>query len=507
MEKDFQSYSIIYPQFLPKFPYCLMGIIIERSKIFHNVIVGILIGEDIVLSIDNNKEEDKIFSRKFFTPFRTGDLNIFNPIKIISEKKIFVKNNLNLTVFILAEKIGKNIIDFLDLDENEENLFKIENNLFSYFKENIEFYEENLFDLIKGNFFENKIFILSYTKPSKYFYNKNNSERITSDSSKSNSNIEKNEINNNYFLMKEYFYNKKFDNFGNHYFYNNDNDFLLSSIPIENYKINENNYFNYKHIHLNFGSPIFIEYKNKFILLGLHTNFAEKNKNKNDIFKFDNNLKKNEDSIGIILNKEIYNNIVNAINEIKNNNLINNEHYFFENLFNQYYLIKIFNNNNIMLKGIFNKNMLIDNFLSILKNILNVPSGFISLEVKTKNKIKNYKPKDLFFYSTLGNILSIIEENSVQFNISISIDVENCADNLIKSFKEDDKFNKIDKKNFNNIEIYVAKSLESFKKKKENIFLQKILLSNIIKKLALEFNVYNNNNNNNDNNNNNNNII
>jgi hypothetical protein len=94
MEKDFQSYSIIYPQFLPKFPYCLMGIIIERSKIFHNVIVGILIGEDIVLSIDNNKEEDKIFSRKFFTPFRTGDLNIFNPIKIIAEKKIFVKNNL-----------------------------------------------------------------------------------------------------------------------------------------------------------------------------------------------------------------------------------------------------------------------------------------------------------------------------------------------------------------------------------------------------------------------------
>ena len=508
MEKDFQSYSIIYPQFLPKFPYCLMGIIIDRSKIFHNVIVGILIGEDVVLSVDNNKEEDKNISRKFFTPFRTGDINIFNPIKIINEKKIVVKNNLNLTVFILSEKIGKNIIDFLDLNENEKNLFNIENNLFSYFKENIEFYEENLFDLIKGSFFENKIFILSYTKPSKYFYDKNISERITSESS--NSNIEKNEINNNYFLMKEYFYNKKFDNFGNHYFYNNDNDFLLSSIPIENYKINENNYFNYKHIHLNFGSPIFIEYKNKFILLGLHTMFAEKNKNKNDIFyKFDNNenLKKNEYSIGIILSKEIYNNIVNAINELKNNNLINKEHHFIENLFNQYYLIKIFNNNNIMLKGIFNKNMLINNFLLILKNILNVPTGFISLEVKTKNKIKIYKPKDLFFYLTLGNILSIIEENSVQFNISISIDVENCADNLIKSFKEDDNFNKIDKKNFNKIIIYVGKSLESFKKKKENFIIYQILLSNIIKKLAFEFNFYNNNDNNINNDDNNNNII
>ena len=161
-----------------------------------------------------------------------------------------------------------------------------------------------------------------------------------------------------------------------------------------------------------------------------------------------------------------------------------------------------------MLKGIFNKNMLINNFLLILKNILNVPTGFISLEVKTKNKIKIYKPKDLFFYLTLGNILSIIEENSVQFNISISIDVENCADNLIKSFKEDDNFNKIDKKNFNKIIIYVGKSLESFKKKKENFIIYQILLSNIIKKLAFEFNFYNNNDNNiNNNNDNNNNII
>ncbi len=36
-----------------------------------------------------------------------------------------------------------------------------------------------------------------------------------------------------------------------------------------------------------------------------------------------------------------------------------------------------------MLKGIFNKNMLINNFLLILKNILNVPTGFISFEINT----------------------------------------------------------------------------------------------------------------------------
>ena len=499
MEKDSPLYSIILPEYLPKFPYCLMGIIIEKSKIFHNVIIGILIGEDIVLSVDSNKENDKNFSRKFFTPFRTGDLNIFNPIKIIDEKNIVIKNNLNLTVFILAEKIGKNIIDFLEIDESEKNLFSIENNLFKYFKDNIDFFEENLFDLIKGGFFENKIFILSYVKPGKYFCNQNNSERVTSESSNrlSSSNNEKNsiEINNNYFLMKEYFYDKKLDNFGNHSFYNNDNDFLLSSITIENYKINVNNYFNYKHIHLNFGSPIFIEYKNKFCLLGLHTMFAEKNKN--EMF-YDNNqnLKKNKESIGIILSKEIYNNIVKTINELKNKNLIKIEHYFIENLFNQYYLIKILDNNNIILKGIFNKNMLLNNFLLILQKILNVPSGFISMEIKTKNKSKIYKPKDLFFYITLGNILNLIDDNSVQFNIFISIDVDNCADNLIKSFKEDKKFEKIEKeKDINNIIIYVINSLKSFKNKKENYFIYQILLTNIINKLVLNCKDNNNNDN------------
>jgi len=513
MEKDSPLYSIIFPEYLPKFPYCLMGIIIEKSKIFHNVIIGILIGEDIILSVDNNKESDKNLSRKFFTPFRTGDLNIFNPIKIIDEKNIVIKNNLNLTVFILAEKIGKNIIDFLEIDESEKNLFSIENNLFKYFKDNIDFIEENLFDLVKGGFFENKIFILSYIKPGKYFYKQNKSERITSESSDqfSSSNTEKNstEINNNYFLMKDYFYNKNIDNFGTHYFYNNDNDFLLSSITIENYKINSNNYFNYKHIHLNFGSPIFIEYKKKYFLLGLHTMFAEKNKN--DMFYNNNqNLKKNNESIGIILSKEIYKNIVNTINELKNKNLMKIEQYFIENLFNQYYLIKIFNNNNILLKGIFNKNMLLNNFLLILHNILNVPSGFISMEIKTKNKFKNFKPKDLFFYNTLGNILNIIDDNSVQFNISISIDVDSCADNLIKSFKEDQKFDIIVKeKNINKIIKFVVNSLKTFKNKKENYFIYQILLQNIIQKLALKCKENNNNIDNidNNNNNNNNNII
>jgi hypothetical protein len=492
MEKDSTSYNIILPEFLPKFPYSLMGIITKKDKIVNNVIIGILIGEDIVLSVDNDKEEEKNFSKKFFTPFRTGDLNIFNPIKIIGEKKIIIKNNLNITVYILSENIGKNIVDFMEIKDNEKNLFSIENNLFGFFRDNIDFFEENLYEIIKNGFYENKLFILSYIKPGKYFSNENYSDRETSESSNraSSANMEKNYIENNYFLMKEYFYNNKLDEFGNHCFYNNNSDFLLSKIQIQNSKINKNNNLNYKKIHLNCGSPIFIKYKKKIYLIGLHTKFAEKINNQNNIFYLFNdneNLKIEEKSIGIILTKEIYNNIIKEIEILKNKKkLMKIEKYFFENLFNQYYLIKIFNNNNIILKGIFNKNMLLDVFLSIFENILNIPSGFISMEIKTNEKNKIFKSKDVFFYNTLENLLKFNENNSVQFNIYINIDVDIFADNLIKSFKIDKNFEKIEKeKDKNKIIEYVVHSLEFMKDKKENYFIHQLLLTRIIQKLTL----------------------
>ena len=160
---NFDSYNIINLEQMDKFPYCFLGLVSQNNSIKS---VGILIGEDIIIThFQELISEKEIIS---FMPFTTGEFKLYKePIKSIKNENIELdcginSNPLNLVVSILERKVGKEIIEMLNISSNEQ--FHINDNetrLYSFFKNNILFNEKNKKMRMNG-FWEKKLLLLTY---------------------------------------------------------------------------------------------------------------------------------------------------------------------------------------------------------------------------------------------------------------------------------------------------------------------------------------------------------
>ena len=484
---NFDSYNIINLEQMDKFPYCFLGLVSQNNSIKS---VGILIGEDIIIThFQELISEKEIIS---FMPFTTGEFKLYKePIKSIKNENIELdcginSNPLNLVVSILERKVGKEIIEMLNISSNEQ--FHINDNetrLYSFFKNNILFNEKNKKMRMNG-FWEKKLLLLTYINPNKYF-NIDNSQsteittfpeslkltttnlNLTSDDKKIKNNINKSMLEQQYFLIcNKKLRNKISDNSGS--FFNNDKDFIISQLKKKLRRCDNENIIQYEQANISRGSVLFIETNFGLCLLGLSTKLT---KSKEII---DCSLKKYEknDSIGITLTKNVFDIIEEKIKNMRNfinNNINENKNYFDDDSL----FLNILEKDTLLVKGIFKKEITCDKILEIVEKSIEIPKEYLSFIIK--NDDNDIIISNINSYLKLGEVIK--EKSKIYYDIIIKIDVNNVANSIIESIKQNQNYENY-KSNKNIQKILELVQNEMKEKKITNDFLYSLIFNNII---------------------------
>ena len=154
-----------------------------------------------------------------------------------------------------------------------------------------------------------------------------------------------------------------------------------------------------------------------------------------------------------------------------NNNINENKKYFDDDSL----FLNILEKDTLLVKGIFKKEITCDKILEIAENSIEIPKEYLSFIIK--NDDNDIIISNINSYLKLGEVIK--EKSKIYYDIIIKIDVNNVANSIIESIKQNQNYENY-KSNKNIQKILELVQNEMKEKKITNDFLYSLIFNNII---------------------------